>query len=42
LKKNKLSLQRRTGYKKLRENKGFDWKYFFVSGMNFWVLIYSF
>ena len=24
LKKNKLSLLRRTGYKKLRENKGFD------------------
>ena len=24
LKKNKLKLQRRTGYKKLRENKGFD------------------
>ena len=35
LKKIKLSLPRRTGYKKLRENKGFDWKYFFSNRINF-------
>ena len=35
LKKNKLSLPRRTGYKKLRENKGFDWKYGFIIRINF-------
>ena len=38
LKKNKLSLPRRTGYKKLRENKGFDWNYvIFLKG---WTLEY--
>ena len=29
LKKIKLPLSRKTGYKKLRKNKGFDWKYVF-------------
>ena len=38
LKKNKLSLPSKTVYKKLRENKGFDWKYVFL--LKGWTLEY--